>query len=195
MILTLSKVSCYIHLKRRWNQFLLIQKSILHWRLYNLLYFLVSTAGWVLLVRFLWSSSVLFFITMVVIWSSEFRFDFSHVAVSDSWTILHEVVGTVEGGRAPTKIKTDLKKPIVNLACHPRLPVLVRCLCSWFFSLFMLVNILLWIEWDNAYPILKIFYLIFWSRSIEANQFGREKCMLVVEGYTILSYSKKLYLE
>ncbi|GAB4847006.1 hypothetical protein Ancab_026018 [Ancistrocladus abbreviatus] len=34
------------------------------------------------------------------------------------------VVGTVEGGRAPTKIKTDLKKPIVYLACHPRLPVL-----------------------------------------------------------------------
>ncbi|XP_077212659.1 transducin/WD40 repeat-like superfamily protein [Tasmannia lanceolata] len=34
------------------------------------------------------------------------------------------VVGTVEGGRAPTKIRTDLKKPIVNLACHPRLPVL-----------------------------------------------------------------------
>ncbi|XP_038719297.1 uncharacterized protein LOC120012104 [Tripterygium wilfordii] len=34
------------------------------------------------------------------------------------------VIGTVEGGRAPTKIKTDLKKPIVNLACHPRLPVL-----------------------------------------------------------------------
>ncbi|CAI0554080.1 unnamed protein product [Linum tenue] len=34
------------------------------------------------------------------------------------------VVGTVEGGRAPTKIKTDLKKPIMNLACHPRLPVL-----------------------------------------------------------------------
>ncbi|CAN6478562.1 unnamed protein product [Victoria cruziana] len=34
------------------------------------------------------------------------------------------VVGTVEGGRAPTKIKTDLKKPIVNLACHPRLPLL-----------------------------------------------------------------------
>ncbi|KAI3697997.1 hypothetical protein L6452_31106 [Arctium lappa] len=34
------------------------------------------------------------------------------------------VVGTVEGGRAPTKIKTDLKKPIVNLACHPRLAVL-----------------------------------------------------------------------
>ncbi|WVZ25767.1 hypothetical protein V8G54_004311 [Vigna mungo] len=29
------------------------------------------------------------------------------------------VVGTVEGGRAPTKIKTDLKKPVVNLACHP----------------------------------------------------------------------------
>lgn len=34
------------------------------------------------------------------------------------------VVGTIEGGRAPTKIKTDLKKPVVNLACHPRLPVL-----------------------------------------------------------------------
>ncbi|RAL46724.1 hypothetical protein DM860_005003 [Cuscuta australis] len=34
------------------------------------------------------------------------------------------VVGTVEGGKAPTKIKTDLKKPVVNLACHPRLPVL-----------------------------------------------------------------------
>ncbi|XP_022947177.1 uncharacterized protein LOC111451123 [Cucurbita moschata] len=34
------------------------------------------------------------------------------------------VVGTVEGGRTPTKIKTDLKKPIVNLACHPRLPLL-----------------------------------------------------------------------
>ncbi|KAK4416219.1 hypothetical protein Salat_2447400 [Sesamum alatum] len=27
-------------------------------------------------------------------------------------------------GKAPTKIKTDLKKPIVNLACHPRLPAL-----------------------------------------------------------------------
>lgn len=36
-----------------------------------------------------------------------------------------QVVGTVEGGKAPTKIKTDLKKPVVNLACHPRLPVLV----------------------------------------------------------------------
>ncbi|KAL3813601.1 hypothetical protein ACJIZ3_014869 [Penstemon smallii] len=34
------------------------------------------------------------------------------------------VVGTVEGGRAPTKIKTDLKKPVVNIACHPRLPAL-----------------------------------------------------------------------
>ncbi|MBA0653580.1 hypothetical protein Goklo_020740 [Gossypium klotzschianum] len=40
-------------------------------------------------------------------------------------TPMHEVVGTIEGGRAPTKIKTDLKKPIVNLACHPRLPVLL----------------------------------------------------------------------
>lgn len=37
-----------------------------------------------------------------------------------------QVVGTVVGGKVPTKIKTDLKKPIVNLACHPRLPVLVR---------------------------------------------------------------------
>ncbi|CAJ1942759.1 unnamed protein product [Sphenostylis stenocarpa] len=35
------------------------------------------------------------------------------------------VVGTVEGGKAPTKIKTDLRKPVVNLACHPRLPVLL----------------------------------------------------------------------
>lgn len=34
------------------------------------------------------------------------------------------VVGAVEGGRQPTKIKTDLKKSIVNVACHPRLPVL-----------------------------------------------------------------------
>ncbi|KAJ8764503.1 hypothetical protein K2173_006243 [Erythroxylum novogranatense] len=34
------------------------------------------------------------------------------------------VVGTVEGGRPPTKIKTDIKKLIVHLACHPRLPVL-----------------------------------------------------------------------
>ncbi|KAF9605441.1 hypothetical protein IFM89_017460 [Coptis chinensis] len=34
------------------------------------------------------------------------------------------VVGTIEGGKAPTKIKTDMKKPIVNLVCHPRLPVL-----------------------------------------------------------------------
>ncbi|XP_019054695.1 PREDICTED: uncharacterized protein LOC104605594 isoform X2 [Nelumbo nucifera] len=31
---------------------------------------------------------------------------------------------SVTGGKAPTKIKTDLKKPIINLACHPRLPVL-----------------------------------------------------------------------
>lgn len=50
-------------------------------------------------------------------------------SASNSWIVsLHEVVGTVEGGRAPTKIKTDLKKPVVNLACHPRLPVLVTCL-------------------------------------------------------------------
>lgn len=33
-------------------------------------------------------------------------------------------VGTVEGGKVPTKIKTDLKKPVVNLACHPRSPLL-----------------------------------------------------------------------
>ncbi|KAG0492776.1 hypothetical protein HPP92_006174 [Vanilla planifolia] len=37
------------------------------------------------------------------------------------------VVGTVEGGKPPTRIKTDLKKPIVNIACHPRLPVLYVC--------------------------------------------------------------------
>ncbi|XP_022631757.1 uncharacterized protein LOC106777019 [Vigna radiata var. radiata] len=56
-----------------------------------------------------------------------------HLALSPSQSIVFfgfhrrmsvTVVGTVEGGRAPTKIKTDLKKPIVNLACHPRLPVL-----------------------------------------------------------------------
>ncbi|MBA0832488.1 hypothetical protein Goarm_016877, partial [Gossypium armourianum] len=41
------------------------------------------------------------------------------------------VTGTIEGGRAPTKIKTDLKKPIVNLACHPRLPVLVHFHGPW----------------------------------------------------------------
>eukprot|EP00249_Psilotum_nudum_P034386 c53380_g1_i1 orf=3-1235(-) len=34
------------------------------------------------------------------------------------------VVGTVEGARAATKIKTDLKKPITFLACHPRSPLL-----------------------------------------------------------------------
>lgn len=53
---------------------------------------------------------------------------------------MNVVVGTVEGGRAPTKIKTDLKKPIVNLACHPRLPVLVAyyifLLCWEFFFLY-----------------------------------------------------------
>lgn len=50
----------------------------------------------------------------------------SYNSLSNSLTAMHEVVGTVEGGRAPTKIKTDLKKPVVNLACHPRLPVLVH---------------------------------------------------------------------
>ncbi|KAF7149422.1 hypothetical protein RHSIM_Rhsim03G0142900 [Rhododendron simsii] len=35
-----------------------------------------------------------------------------------------KVVGTVEVGRAPTKIKTDLKKHIVNPACDPHLPLL-----------------------------------------------------------------------
>ncbi|GFY93826.1 transducin/WD40 repeat-like superfamily protein [Actinidia rufa] len=34
------------------------------------------------------------------------------------------VIGRRARGRAPTKIKTDLKKPIVNLACHPRHPLL-----------------------------------------------------------------------
>ncbi|KAL2621606.1 hypothetical protein R1flu_001811 [Riccia fluitans] len=34
------------------------------------------------------------------------------------------VVGTIEGVRAATKIKTDLKKPITDLACHPRSPLL-----------------------------------------------------------------------
>ena len=50
----------------------------------------------------------------------------SYTSLSNSLYVMHEVVGTVEGGRAPTKIKTDLKRPIVNLACHPRLPVLVH---------------------------------------------------------------------
>lgn len=62
---------------------------------------------------------------------------------------LHEVVGTVEGGRPPTKIKTDLKKPVVNLACHPRLPVLVSIIyCNnlivifnWLLSLSYLSNL------------------------------------------------------
>ncbi|KAF9622194.1 hypothetical protein IFM89_030052 [Coptis chinensis] len=31
---------------------------------------------------------------------------------------------SVTGGKAPTKIKTDMKKSIVNLVCHPWLPVL-----------------------------------------------------------------------
>ena len=35
------------------------------------------------------------------------------------------VVGTIEGVKAATKIKTDLRKPITELACHPRHPVLV----------------------------------------------------------------------
>ncbi|KAG6551052.1 hypothetical protein Mapa_007285 [Marchantia paleacea] len=34
------------------------------------------------------------------------------------------VVGTIEGVRAATKIKADLKKPITDLACHPRSPLL-----------------------------------------------------------------------
>ncbi|KAH7331173.1 hypothetical protein KP509_20G018600 [Ceratopteris richardii] len=34
------------------------------------------------------------------------------------------VVGTIEGTRGVTKIKTDLKKPITDLACHPRSPLL-----------------------------------------------------------------------
>jgi hypothetical protein len=35
------------------------------------------------------------------------------------------VVGTIEGVKAASKIKTDLRKPITELACHPRHPVLV----------------------------------------------------------------------
>lgn len=35
------------------------------------------------------------------------------------------VVGTVEGVKTATKVKMDLKKPITQLACHPRHPVLV----------------------------------------------------------------------
>lgn len=38
------------------------------------------------------------------------------------------VVGTVEGVKAATKVKMDLKKPITQLACHPRHPVLVSLL-------------------------------------------------------------------
>lgn len=34
------------------------------------------------------------------------------------------VVGTVEGAKPVTKIRTDLKKPITDLACHPRSPLL-----------------------------------------------------------------------
>jgi type IV secretory pathway TrbD component len=36
------------------------------------------------------------------------------------------VVGTVEGSKPVTKIRTDLKKPITDLACHPRGPYLVH---------------------------------------------------------------------
>lgn len=35
------------------------------------------------------------------------------------------VVGTVEGVKSASKVKMDLKKPITELACHPRHPVLV----------------------------------------------------------------------
>lgn len=35
------------------------------------------------------------------------------------------VVGTLEGVKAATKVKMDLKKPITQLACHPRHPILV----------------------------------------------------------------------
>ncbi|KAL9268350.1 hypothetical protein AKJ16_DCAP18000 [Drosera capensis] len=48
----------------------------------------------------------------------------AHILITKPTCGLHIVVGTVGGGRAPTKIKTDLKKPIVNLACHPQQPVL-----------------------------------------------------------------------
>jgi hypothetical protein len=44
------------------------------------------------------------------------------------------VVGTVDRGRPPTKIKTDLIKLIVSMTCHPCLPVLINshiftCFC------------------------------------------------------------------
>lgn len=39
--------------------------------------------------------------------------------------VFETVVGTIEGVKTATKIKTDLKKPITELACHPRHPVLV----------------------------------------------------------------------
>lgn len=34
------------------------------------------------------------------------------------------VAGNVEGGRAPTKIKTNLEKPIVNIVFNPQSPLL-----------------------------------------------------------------------
>jgi hypothetical protein len=42
------------------------------------------------------------------------------------WVALCEiVVGTVEGVKVATKVKMDMKKPIMQLACHPRQPHLV----------------------------------------------------------------------
>ena len=36
------------------------------------------------------------------------------------------VVGTEEGAKSAMKMKTDLKKPITGLACHPRGAILVH---------------------------------------------------------------------
>lgn len=58
-------------------------------------------------------------------WECHFRLLIQQFSLNGDLFGLCEVVGTVEGGRVPTKIKTDLKKPVVNLACHPRLPILV----------------------------------------------------------------------
>lgn len=105
-------VSCTL-LRRGVSTFPLIQKSISQWRHYNLLCFSDSRKEWV------WQVCVLTSLTFS--WISRSRWIFADGLLC----FVAVVVGTVEGGRAPTKIKTDLKKPIVNIACHPRLPVLV----------------------------------------------------------------------
>ena len=107
-----------------------MQKFILLWPHYSRLFFLVSINGWV------WQVGVVCHLCREIFnchcfdhpwWWSLYYICFT----------MNEVVGTVEGGRTPTKIKTDLKKPIVNLACHPRLPVLVIiCFTSYLISTF-----------------------------------------------------------